>query len=67
MIFVANLLGFEVISKFFNNFSGALINQKQLNAYRIRFWTERNIVKGGANPGIDSGNLRLRQGPKCVQ
>ena len=45
---------------FLNKFSGALRNQKQIalgvnplsfEYYQIKFWTERNLVKGGANPG----------------
>ena len=34
------------------------INQLNFEHYRIKFWTERNPVKGGANPGTDRGRGR---------
>ena len=43
------------------------INRLNFEHYQIKFLTERNPVKDGANLGIDPGNLRSWQEPKYVQ
>ena len=43
------------------------INRLNFEHYQIKFWRERNLVKGWANPGDQTrttGNLRSWQGPK---
>ena len=46
-----------------------LVEIKRLNFehYQKIILTESDPVKGGANPGIDQGNLRSWQGPNYVQ
>ena len=46
------------------------INRLNFEHYHIKFWTERNLVKEGANPKdrtCTPGNIRSLQGPKRVQ
>ena len=43
------------------------ISRLNFEHYQIKFWRERNLVKGGANPGNRTdtpGNLPSWQGPK---
>ena len=51
------------------------INRLNFEHYQIKFWTERNLLKGGANPGdrtrkretSDHGRdrNRVQNGPEC--
>ena len=46
------------------------INRLNFEHYRLKFWTERNPVRGAAIPGDRAGtvgNPRSWQGPKFVQ
>ena len=42
------------------------INRLNFENYQIKFWTERNLVKGGANPGDRTEKLPIMTGTEIV-